>query len=58
VSTDFGRDQVAERMRLLRIAGAIDSRIEPMAISSRAFEKDTWIPIIYEIRENGVALDL
>jgi len=56
VSRDFGKDQVEERMRLLRIAGSIDSRIEPIALSKRSFEQDTWIPIIHEIREHGVAL--
>jgi len=58
VSRDFGKDQVEERMHLFRIAGAIDSRIEPMALSTRSFEKDTWIPIIYEIREHGITLNL
>lgn len=58
VSRDFGKDQVEERMRLFRIAGAIDSRIEPIALSKRSFEKDTWIPIIHEIREHGIALNI
>ena len=58
VSRDFGKDQVEERMRLFRIAGTIDSRIEPIALSERSFEEDTWIPIIHEIREHGIALKI
>jgi len=58
VSKDFGKDKVEERMRLLRIAGGIDSRLEPMALSRRSFEKDTWIPIVHEIREHGIALNV
>ena len=56
VSRDFGMDQIEERMRLWRIAGAIDSRIEPIALSTRSFEEDTWIPIVHEIREHGIVL--
>ena len=58
ISRDFGKDQVEERMRLFRIAGGIDSRIEPIALSKRSFDKDTWIPIIHEIREHGIALKI
>lgn len=58
ISRDFGKDQVEERMRLFRIAGGIDCRIEPIALSKRSFENDTWIPIIHEIREHGIALNI
>ena len=51
---DFGNDPVEEGMRLFRIAGAIDSRIEPVPISVESFEKDTWLPLIYEIRKKGI----
>jgi uncharacterized protein len=54
VSGDFGNDPVEEGMRLFKIAGAIDSRIEPIPISVESFEKDTWLPLIYEIREKGI----
>jgi len=56
VSKDFGRDSVEEGMRLFRIAGDIDPRIEPVAISLESYEKDTWIPLIYEIRKKGIEL--
>lgn len=56
VSRDFGRDRTEEGMMLFRIAGKIDARIEPVPISLKAYENDTWVPLIYEIRENGVEL--
>ena len=56
VSRDWGKDPVEEGMRLFVIAGGVDSRIEPVPISLESYEKDTWVPLIYEIREKGVEL--
>ena len=58
VSKQFGRDRVEEGMNLFRIAGKIDPRIEPIPISSESYEKDTWIPLIYEIKEKGIEVEL
>jgi predicted nucleotidyltransferase len=58
VSPDFGKDRYEERTKLLQIAWRIDPRIEPLPISSESYEKDTWIPLIYEIREKGVELEI
>ena len=49
---------MAEGMFLLRVAGKIDSRLEPVPISIQAFKKDTWVPLIYEIRESGIELKM
>jgi len=56
VSPDFGRDRYEERKNLLQIAWRIDPRIEPIPISSASYENDTWVPLIYEIREKGIEL--
>lgn len=56
VSKNFGRDRVEEGMALFRIAGKIDSRLEPVPISSEAYENDTWVPLIYEVRAKGIEL--
>jgi predicted nucleotidyltransferase len=56
VSPDFGKDRYEEGVRLLEIACTIDPLIEPVPISPESYKKDTWIPLIYEIRENGVEL--
>ena len=37
----------------MQIAWRIDPRIERIPISSESYEKDTWIPLIYEIRQKG-----
>jgi len=56
VSRDFGKDRVEEGMVLYRIAGKVDSRLEPVPISVEAFENDTWLPLIYEIKVKGLEL--
>ena len=58
VSKDFGRDRVEEGMMLFRIAGTIDSRLEPVPISTEAYAKDLWNPLIYEIRKRGQILKI
>jgi len=58
ISKNFGQDRVEEGMTLFRIAGKLDPRLEPIPISSDSYEKDTWVPIIYEIKEKGIELEL
>ncbi len=57
VSPDFGKDRFEEGVRLFKIACEIDSLIEPVPISLESYEKDTWVPLIYEIRLNGIELE-
>ncbi len=54
ISPDFGQNRFEEGKLLMQIAWRIDPRIEAVPISSEAYEKDTWIPLIYEIRKKGV----
>ncbi len=56
VSPDFGKDRYREGAKLFEIACSIDPRIEPVPISLLSYKNDTWIPIIYEIRKNGIEL--
>ncbi len=58
ISPDFGKDRFEERKILLRIAWRIDPRIEPIPISTASYENDTWIPLIYEIRQKGIEVQL
>jgi predicted nucleotidyltransferase len=58
ISRNFGKDRVEEGMTLFRIAGKIDPRLEPIPISSDSYENDTWIPLIYEIKQKGIELEL
>ena len=56
ISPDFGKDRYREGAKLFEIASEIDTSIEPVPISLNAYENDTWIPLIYEIREKGLDL--
>ncbi|MEK6657794.1 MAG: nucleotidyltransferase domain-containing protein [Nitrospirota bacterium] len=53
VSPDFGKDRFKEGARLFEIASKVDTRIEPVPISVKSYKKDTWLPLIYEIRTKG-----
>lgn len=57
ISPDFGKDRFEEGSQLFQIAYKIDPRIEPVPISSTSFQLDTWIPLIYAIRTQGVEID-
>ena len=54
VSSDFGKDKLEEGKLLLKIAWRIDPRLNPIPVSTEAFEKETWIPLIHEIRQKGI----
>ena len=58
VSKDFGKDRVEEGITLYRIAGKVDPRLEPVPFSTRAYENDTWVPLIYEIKTRGQELKI
>jgi uncharacterized protein len=58
ISPDFGKNRFEEGKMLLQIAWRIDPRLEPIPISSDSYEKDTWVPLIYEIKEKGIELEL
>ena len=57
VSPSFGVDRFEEGARLFRIACKIDPRIEPVPISLESYQNDTWVPLICEIKENGIELE-
>ncbi len=57
VSPDFGKDRVEEGTMLFRAAWRVDPRIEPVPIPAESYEKDTWLPLVHEIRTNGLEID-
>lgn len=57
VSSDFGKDKFEEGKRLLKIAWRIDPRLNPIPVSTASFEKDTWVPLINEIRQKGIEVE-
>ncbi|MCX5868394.1 MAG: nucleotidyltransferase domain-containing protein [Proteobacteria bacterium] len=54
VSRNFGKDRFQEGVFLLKIAGQIDSRLEPIPLSQKSYQRDTWVPLIYAIRQDGI----
>lgn len=56
VSSDFGKDRYKEGARLFEIACEIDPKVEPVPVSVESYENDTCVPLIYEIRKNGLEL--
>jgi predicted nucleotidyltransferase len=56
ISPDFGKDRFEEGKMLHRVAWRIDPRIEPVPISAHSYENDTWIPLIHEIKINGIEI--
>ncbi len=58
VSKDFGKDRIEEGIKLFRIAGKVDARLEPVPISVEAYNHDTWVPLIYEIKVKGLELEM
>ena len=58
ISPDFGKNRFEEGKMLLQIAWRIDPRLETIPISSDSYENDTWVPLIYEIKEKGIELEL
>jgi predicted nucleotidyltransferase len=56
VSKDFGKDRLEEGMTLYRIAGKVNAQLEPVPISIEAYRNDTWVPLIYEIKAQGLEL--
>jgi len=56
ISSDFGKDRFEEGKLLFQTAWRVDPRIEPIPVSLEAYENDTWVPFIYEIREKGIVI--
>ncbi len=57
VSPDLGEDRFEEGKMLLQTAWRIDPRLHPIPVSLDAFQNDTWVPLIHEIREHGIEVD-
>lgn len=56
ISPDFGRDRFEEGVRLFEIACKIDPRLEPVPLSTESYNNATWVPLVHEIRENGITV--
>ncbi|MDD2850905.1 MAG: nucleotidyltransferase domain-containing protein [Desulfuromonadaceae bacterium] len=54
ISSDFGHDRFKEGKMLTQLAWRIDTRIHPVPVSADSYSNDTWVPLIHEIRMNGI----
>ena len=58
ISPHFGKDKLEEGAKLFEIAMEIDSKIEPIPISTKAWQEDTWIPLIFEVKSKGKEIEI
>ncbi len=56
VSPDFGRNRFDEGAMLQRAAWRVDTRLEPIPLSSASYRDDEWLPLVHEIRNRGVVV--
>lgn len=54
ISPDFGKDRFEEGKMLMQLAWRVDPRLHPVPFSTEAYEHDSWVPLVHEIRENGI----
>ncbi|MEA1901130.1 MAG: nucleotidyltransferase domain-containing protein [Thermodesulfobacteriota bacterium] len=55
ISSDFSEDRFEEGIKLARIAGKIDNRIEPIPFTIGNFVEDD--PLVWEIKKDGILID-
>ncbi len=56
ISSDFGKDRYKEGTMLMKLAWRIDARLHPVPLSTDSFARDTWIPLVHEIKTNGIEI--
>ena len=55
ISSDFSEDRFEEGIKLARIAGQIDNRIEPIPFTPGSFFEND--PLVWEIKKDGIPID-
>jgi len=58
ISRNFGADKMKEMAYLFRKAVRINSLIEPIPYSPEQFERFDYLPIIAEIKTNGIEIPI
>lgn len=56
ISPDFGKDRLDEGVMLNKLAWRVDARLHPVPLSTEAFLHDSWVPLIHEIKTNGIEI--
>jgi predicted nucleotidyltransferase len=55
ISSQFGKNRLLERIKLMKISSKVDSRIEPHPVSLIDWEEG-WKQIVYEIKKTGIKI--
>ncbi|MGB9715876.1 MAG: nucleotidyltransferase domain-containing protein [Thermodesulfovibrionales bacterium] len=54
ISSEFSDDRLEERIRLMKLASDVDTRIEPAPFRSDTFVDED--PLVWEIKKGGIAI--
>jgi len=55
ISSQFGKDRLLERIKLMKISAKIDLRIEPHPIPLKDWQEG-WKELVYEINKTGIKI--
>jgi predicted nucleotidyltransferase len=55
ISSQFGKNRLLERIKLMKISSKVDSRIEPHPVSLTDWEEG-WKQIVCEIKKTGIKI--
>lgn len=55
---DFEGNKFDQTMELRKIGLKIDPRIEPIVFKTSSFLTDDWLPIVHEIKAQGIRIDM
>lgn len=58
ISSGFGKNRYEEGKRLRQLAWRVDPRIEPVPIEKSKFVENDWVPLVYEIKKNGLSIEI
>jgi predicted nucleotidyltransferase len=55
ISSQFGKNRLFERIKLMKISSKIDARIEPHPVSLKDWQEG-WKELVYEISKTGIKI--
>ena len=55
ISSQFGKNRLADRIKLMKISSKIDVRIEPHPVSLKDWEEG-WKELVFEINKTGIKI--
>lgn len=56
ISPALSGDRFDDGVRLRLIARQVSPDLEPVPLTPRTWEEDTWVPLVWEIRTKGIPL--